>query len=74
MDVNFICVFLLGWERKLRNAVYQYMIKNPKIPHVLASSDHNKEPVTYIRRAQVSIKCNIIIIIVGMHFEMWMNL
>ncbi|XP_077983707.1 TBC1 domain family member 19-like [Glandiceps talaboti] len=43
-----------GWERKLRNAVYKHMALYPKIDHPLASQDHSKEPLAYIRKAQAN--------------------
>ena len=46
-----------GWEKRLRNAVYQYLqTYNPKA-HPMAAADHSKEPISYIRRAQVSQVC-----------------
>ncbi|CAH1777501.1 unnamed protein product [Owenia fusiformis] len=43
-----------GWERKLRNMVYQHMQKESPTKHHLAPAEHNKEPLTYLRKAQVN--------------------
>ena len=42
-----------GWEKRLRNSVYQCMQKFPPPPHPLAPAEHVKEPISYIRKAQV---------------------
>ena len=53
-------LFLVGYERKLRNAVYKCMQKYPSVPHPLAPTEAIKEPVTYIRRAQVNAQSRLI--------------
>jgi len=41
------------WFKQLCNAVY-HRVQNYRLPpHRLASPDHAKEPISYIRRAQV---------------------
>lgn len=42
-----------GWDRKLRNAIYQFLQTHPVSPHPpSAPADHLKEPLVYIRKAQ----------------------
>ncbi|WAQ99539.1 TBC19-like protein [Mya arenaria] len=42
-----------GWERKLRNVIYQYLQVNPLSIHPLATPpEHMKEPLLYLRKAQ----------------------
>jgi hypothetical protein len=45
---------ITGWDRKLRNAVYHYMHSHPHMPPQ-PDPDHNKEPLLYIRKAQVMV-------------------
>ena len=42
-----------GWDRKLRNTIYHYMHTHPRQPPQ-PDPDHNKEPLLYMRKAQVS--------------------
>lgn len=42
-----------GWERKLRNVIYQYLQTHPISPHPLSTpAEHIKEPFVYLRKAQ----------------------
>ena len=43
-----------GWDRKLRNTIYHYMHTHPRQPPQ-PDPDHNKEPLLYMRKAQVSM-------------------
>ena len=50
-----VCVwFCAGWDRKLRNTIYHYMHTHPRQPPQ-PDPDHNKEPLLYMRKAQVSM-------------------
>ncbi|XP_025088277.1 TBC1 domain family member 19-like [Pomacea canaliculata] len=40
-----------GWDRKLQNAIYYYMQTHSCQPHQ-SDSEHHKEPLVYIRKAQ----------------------
>ncbi|XP_060583830.1 TBC1 domain family member 19-like [Ruditapes philippinarum] len=42
-----------GWERKLRNRIYQYLQTHPLSSHPLSTpAEHIKEPFVYLRKAQ----------------------
>ncbi|KAH3840801.1 TBC1 domain family member 19-like [Dreissena polymorpha] len=42
-----------GWERKLRNEIYQYLLSHPVSSHPQATpAEHIKEPLLYLRKAQ----------------------
>ncbi|XP_030048474.1 TBC1 domain family member 19 isoform X2 [Microcaecilia unicolor] len=43
-----------GWEKKLQNAVYRELNVHPLPSHPLATAEHIKEPLSYMRRAQAS--------------------
>jgi len=43
------------WFKQLCNAVYHYVLGYQAPSHRLAAPDHAKEPISYIRRAQVYI-------------------
>ncbi|XP_075714978.1 TBC1 domain family member 19 isoform X2 [Rhinoderma darwinii] len=43
-----------GWEKKLQNAVYRELSVLPAPCHPAAPVEHIKEPLAYMRRAQVS--------------------
>ncbi|XP_074650337.1 TBC1 domain family member 19-like [Tubulanus polymorphus] len=43
-----------GWEKKLRNEVYKCVQKNATIPQPLIPVEHYKEPLVYMRKAQVN--------------------
>jgi len=43
------------WFKQLCNAIYHRVQNFQAPPHRLAAPDHAKEPVSYIRRAQVCI-------------------
>ncbi|XP_029445624.1 TBC1 domain family member 19 isoform X2 [Rhinatrema bivittatum] len=43
-----------GWEKKLQNAVYRELNVLPLPSHPSATAEHIKEPLAYMRRAQVS--------------------
>ena len=47
------------WFKQLCNAVYLHVQNYQAPPHRLAAPDHAKEPISYIRRAQVIVchKC-----------------
>ena len=47
-------IFVVGMERKLRNAVYKCLQTLPRPSHPLQTAEQQKEPITYIRKAQVS--------------------
>ncbi|KAJ8298134.1 hypothetical protein KUTeg_024665 [Tegillarca granosa] len=41
-----------GWDKKLKNAIYKFMLTHHKIPYPQPPSDHVKEPLQYLRKAQ----------------------
>uniref|UniRef100_A0A4W5NVC0 TBC1 domain family, member 19 n=1 Tax=Hucho hucho TaxID=62062 RepID=A0A4W5NVC0_9TELE len=43
-----------GWERKLQNAVYRELHVQPLPRHPAAPPEHAKEPLAYMRKAQVN--------------------
>jgi len=43
------------WFKQLCNAVYHHVQNYKMPPHRLAAPDHAKEPISYIRRAQVCL-------------------
>ncbi|XP_038832034.1 TBC1 domain family member 19 [Salvelinus namaycush] len=43
-----------GWERKLQNAVYRELHVQPLPSHHAAPPEHAKEPLAYMRKAQVN--------------------
>ncbi|XP_051756935.1 TBC1 domain family member 19 isoform X2 [Ctenopharyngodon idella] len=43
-----------GWERKLQNAVYRELHIQPPPGNPRAPSEHTKEPLAYMRKAQLS--------------------
>ncbi|ELW61424.1 TBC1 domain family member 19 [Tupaia chinensis] len=44
-----------GWEKKLQNAVYSELSVSPLPSHPAAPPEHLKEPLVYMRKAQVLI-------------------
>ena len=46
-----------GWDRKLRNAIYHFLQTRPNrsSSETQGSPEQIKEPITYVRKAQVSI-------------------
>ena len=48
------------WFKQLCNAVYHRVQSYQTPPHRLASPDHAKEPISYIRRAQVYLLCLVV--------------
>ena len=53
-------IIFAGYEKKLRNAVYRLMQTQPRPPHPLQPPDHAKEAISYIRKAQVCIKFEVV--------------
>lgn len=53
-----VCFFSLlaktGWTRKLQNEVYRQLLKKFDARSKDVTTEHIKEPLAYIRRAQVS--------------------
>lgn len=47
--------FFSDWDRKLRNAIYKFLLLQPKIPktNLHANPELLKEPISYIMKAQV---------------------
>ncbi|KAK3593571.1 hypothetical protein CHS0354_018659 [Potamilus streckersoni] len=41
-----------GWDRKLKNAIYTYLQTHSRLSPNAAPSDHLKEPLLYLRKAQ----------------------
>lgn len=42
-----------GWDKKLHNVIFQYLLKNPLTGHSEATpAEHIKEPLVYLRKAQ----------------------
>ena len=61
MSVSQLCMSVLnvyvfaGWERKLRNVIFRYLQVTPVSAHPGATPpEHIKEPLLYLRKAQVS--------------------
>ena len=48
-----LCISLTGMEKKLKNYVFKCMQTYHKPKHTLASTEQGKEPIIYIRKAQV---------------------
>nr|KAF6432543.1 TBC1 domain family member 19 [Rousettus aegyptiacus] len=50
-----------GWEKKLQNAVYSELTVFPLPSHPAAPPEHLKEPLVYMRKAQVGYRSFLII-------------
>jgi len=48
------------WFKQLCNAIYHRVQSYKTPPHRLAAPDHAKEPISYIRRAQVCLSSKIL--------------
>lgn len=48
-------LFFTGWDKKLRNAIYNFIQTSPKLQFPAPPTEHIKEPLAYLRKAQVNI-------------------
>ncbi|KAK3100088.1 hypothetical protein FSP39_014568 [Pinctada imbricata] len=42
-----------GWDRKLRNAIFNFLQTHPKVPYPVPPPEHVKEPLQFLRKAQL---------------------